>query len=304
MTVHAVDFGFHDGERAVQERAGVGVEAARLEGMLAPASLSGGLSTFLAARALAVLVGRDDDGRLWASPLVGRPGFLRGRGDTLEVGEGPEDGDPLRDLPAGQAVGLIAPDLGRRRRVRINGWLAASDRDGLRIDVAEAYGNCPAYITARAVDDDQETPTGTVRPAVNESGALTPAAARIVTSADTCFLGTQHPQRGADASHKGGKPGFVLIDGADLLWPDYAGNNMFNSLGNLAVDPDAAVLFVDFEAGDVLQLSGTAEIEWRPADEASADTGRWVRFRPERGVLRTSGVRGRGRLPHRDASSR
>jgi predicted pyridoxine 5'-phosphate oxidase superfamily flavin-nucleotide-binding protein len=294
MTTPALEAGFHAGERAVQERAGVRAEATRLEGMLAPASLSGGFSSFLAAQTVAVLVGRDDDGRLWASPLVGEAGFLKGRGGALEVDSSPEDGDPLRGPAPGQAVAVIAPDLARRRRVRVNGWLSASDGGQLTIDVAEAYGNCPAYITPRVVAATPEQPGPAPRAAVAESGLLTDDAARIVTAADTFFLGTQHPQRGADASHKGGEPGFVRIDGADLLWPDYAGNNMFNSLGNLAVDPDAALLFVDFDAGDVVQLSGTATVEWRAADGSSGDTGRWVRFRPARGVVRTSAVRGRG----------
>ena len=125
-----------------------------------------------------------------------------------------------------------------------------------------------------------------------------------MSSADTFFLGTQHPDRGADASHKGGDPGFVRVEGTDVLWPDYAGNNMFNSLGNLAVDPRAALLFIDFDTGGVLQLSGTAELEWRSADPAIGDTGRWVRFRPADGVLRSSPVRGRVRPPHPAANNR
>jgi hypothetical protein len=47
-----------------------------------------------------------------------------------------------------------------------------------------------------------------------------------------------------------------------LAFPDYSGNNMFNTLGNLAVNPKAGLLFVDFERGSTLQLSGQATIIW------------------------------------------
>jgi predicted pyridoxine 5'-phosphate oxidase superfamily flavin-nucleotide-binding protein len=265
--------------------------------MLAPASLGGGFTSFLAAQAFAVVAGRDVDGRLWASPLADRPGFLAGRHDVLQVTVVPEPNDPLSGLPAGQPVAVIVPDLGRRRRVRVNGWLSRSDDGGLAIEVSEAYGNCPSYITPRAVAARPVAPGDTEVDALDDAGLLTAEAAQIVTSADTFFLGTQHPQRGADVSHKGGEAGFVRVEGPELVWPDYAGNNMFNSLGNLAVDPDAALLFVDFDGGRVLQLSGQAEIEWRGTD-------RWVRFRPDRGVLRASGLRGRGPLPRPAASSR
>ena len=45
-------------------------------------------------------------------------------------------------------------------------------------------------------------------------------------------------------------------------WPDFPGNNMFNSFGNLEIDPTAALLFIDFESGRTLQLSGRAVVDW------------------------------------------
>jgi hypothetical protein len=96
----------------------------------------------------------------------------------------------------------------------------------------------------------------------------------------TFFLGTAHPERGADASHRGGAPGFVRVEGNQLWWPDYPGNNLFNSFGNLAVNPEAALLFIDFGTGAVLHLSGTASIEWDPVGAPGDDgrTGRRARF--------------------------
>jgi hypothetical protein len=106
----------------------------------------------------------------------------------------------------------------------------------------------------------------------------------MITHADTFFLGTIHPTRGADASHRGGPPGFVRVDGDGVWWPDYPGNGMFNSFGNLAVDSTAALLFLDFGSGRTLHLSGTAEVEWTAPgiDGDDGGTGRRVRFRTER----------------------
>ncbi|HEX5404931.1 MAG TPA: pyridoxamine 5'-phosphate oxidase family protein, partial [Pseudonocardiaceae bacterium] len=113
---------------------------------------------------------------------------------------------------------------------------------------------------------------------------LTPAQERIIRAADTFFLGTTHPRRGTDSSHKGGAAGLVRVDGGTLWWPDYPGNNMFNSFGNLAVDPSASLLFVDFTTGATVQLTGTAALEWitpgSPGDDGG--TGRRIRFIPTR----------------------
>ena len=71
-----------------------------------------------------------------------------------------------------------------------------------------------------------------------------------------------------DASHRGGNPGFVKVtEPARLIFPDYAGNNHFNTLGNLVLDPRAGLLFVDFEHGDLLQLTGRVAIDWSEPDQ-------------------------------------
>ena len=142
--------GFHDGELAVQRRAGVEAQAARLTGMLAPADLRGGLGLFLAGRTYAAISARDAQGRLWVSPLAGPPGFLVPTGpDTLEIHAAPVPGDPLHGLPAGQPVGLLVIEYAARRRARVNGTLVTTGPDRLVVDVAEAYGNCPQYIPPR-----------------------------------------------------------------------------------------------------------------------------------------------------------
>jgi len=69
--------------------------------------------------------------------------------------------------------------------------------------------------------------------------------------------------RGVDVSHRGGKPGFVRLNGEDTLTvPDFSGNCHFNTFGNLELNPRAGLLFVDFEQGNLLYLTGTAEVIW------------------------------------------
>ncbi|MFC4244543.1 pyridoxamine 5'-phosphate oxidase family protein [Gryllotalpicola reticulitermitis] len=179
---------------------------------------------------------------------------------------------------------MTTVEFAARRRVRINGALVAASEDRLVVEVDQAYGNCPQYIQQRLLEPAAGAPTAAeIFPDV----ALSDSDAQLIGTADTLFLGTVNPERGADASHRGGAAGFVRVETRTLLWwPDYPGNNLFNSLGNLAVDPEASLAFIDFDAGRTLQLSGTAHVEWDhvgdPGDDAG--TGRRVVFETQRVV--------------------
>jgi predicted pyridoxine 5'-phosphate oxidase superfamily flavin-nucleotide-binding protein len=171
---------------------------------------------------------------------------------------------------------MVAIDFATRRRVRVNGTLTALDDAGFDVEVEQAYGNCPQFIQQRHLEHT------TASAKTEWSDGLRKNHVAVISQADTFFLGTVHPTRGVDSSHRGGSPGFVRADGETLWWPDFHGNNMFNSLGNLAVDHSDAPLFPDFTAGRTVQLSGTAEVEWitpgTPGDDD--DTGRRIRFTP------------------------
>ena len=277
------DEGFHEGELAVQDRAGVRAQAKRLGGaMLAVPDLSGGIGSFLADRDFAVITARDADRRLWISPLLAPAGFLDARDRTLHIHTTPRRGDPLHGLAPGQPVGMLAIEFATRRRVRVNGTLTRTGADGLELSVDQAFGNCPKYIQQRHLERNDRRATGDVV----RSDRLSAEHTELIRRADTFFLGTVHPTRGADASHRGGTPGFVRVEGDRLWWPDYPGNNMFNSLGNLEVDKSAALLFVDFDSGASLQVSGTAVVDWTtpgaPGDDGG--TGRLVEFTVESAV--------------------
>ena len=255
---------FHEGELAVQRRAGV-EEIARRVGMgnLGDA-LGPELDDFLAEQAFVVVASRDARNRVWASLLVGEPGFARALDERrLLLGATPLADDPLAAaLELGQPhVGILVIEPLTRSRFRVNGR-AEPTADGIVVTVEEAFGNCPKYIQRRA-------PAGPIDLAARgtshrSSNALDAGQRALVAGADTFYIATAHTERGADASHRGGRPGFVEVagDGTSLRFPDYPGNRMFQTLGNLAVDPRVGLLFVDWERGDTLQITGRGEIVW------------------------------------------
>jgi predicted pyridoxine 5'-phosphate oxidase superfamily flavin-nucleotide-binding protein len=76
------------------------------------------------------------------------------------------------------------------------------------------------------------------------------------------FLSTADAEGRPDCSFKGGPAGFVRVTGpSELAFPDYDGNGMFKSLGNLAVNPHVGLLFIDMhDRPRRLRLSGTAAV--------------------------------------------
>lgn len=75
------------------------------------------------------------------------------------------------------------------------------------------------------------------------------------------FLATVDAEGQPDCSYKGGMPGFVrVVDEETLAFPDYDGNGMFRSLGNILVHPQVGLLFVDFEKPNRLRVNGTASV--------------------------------------------
>ncbi len=259
---------FHDGELAVQARAGVRAQARRAGGII-DAALPPGADDFLRRQRLVIAASVSADGRVWASLLTGSPGFLRANdARTLRVATMPVPGDPLADnLRATGAIGLLLFDPMTRQRWRINGTAALSD-DGLLVQTVQVYGNCPKYIQARTLDD--EAAALSAAPVGAHGDTLTAPQRHLIAGADTFFIASADSAYNADASHRGGSPGFVrVLDASTLAWPDYAGNTMFNTLGNLAVNPHAGLLFVDFAQGRTLQFTGTAQVDWESVRAAT-----------------------------------
>src|SRR5947209_7847171 len=84
----------------------------------------------------------------------------------------------------------------------------------------------------------------------------------FIERADMFFLATADAEGRPQCSYKGGDPGFVrVLDEHTIAFPNYDGNGMFMSLGNLARNPQVGLLFVDFQNQWRLRLNGVASIE-------------------------------------------
>lgn len=251
---------FHAGELQAQQMAGVREKMARVGGALIRDHMPEQHREFFPLLPTLMLGGHGARGRVWASVLWGAPGFVQSPDPvTLRIGARLAREDPLR-LHAGMQLGTLGLQFETRRRNRANGVITALDEGGCTLNVTQSFGNCPKYIQAReAVLPPPQAP-GQVHGGEGEM----PAPARaLIAAADTFFIASAVAD-GADVSHRGGRPGFVRVaaDGA-LCWPDYQGNNFFNTVGNLLADARAGLLFIDFERGDLLQLSGRAAPEMR-----------------------------------------
>jgi predicted pyridoxine 5'-phosphate oxidase superfamily flavin-nucleotide-binding protein len=84
----------------------------------------------------------------------------------------------------------------------------------------------------------------------------------FIESASMFFLATVDADGHPDVSYKGGIPGFVrVVDDRTLAFPSYDGNGQFRTLGNIAVNPNVALLFVDFEHPNRMRITGTASLQ-------------------------------------------
>ncbi|MFG1862214.1 pyridoxamine 5'-phosphate oxidase family protein [Microbispora bryophytorum] len=271
----------HAGEIAVQRRTGVrlaGHGSARVRAEIPEVA-----ARFLESQRMVVIGAEDREGRVWAAPLTGRPGFVAPSGDrTILV-----DAVPVAPL-AGvfddeHDIGMLAVEPWTRRRMRVNGR-ARRDGDHLIVRTEQVYSNCPKYLQKRTIVEDLEPGERTSR----SGDRLSEAQREWITAADTFFVATHAPGLGSDVSHRGGNPGFVeVVDDRRLVWPDYAGNLMYMTLGNLELNPTAGLLFLDWATGDALHLTGRARVDWEPREVPGAQ--RLVEFDVEH-VLEAGGA--------------
>ncbi|CAI8917807.1 Flavohemoprotein [Pseudomonas sp. IT-196MI5] len=203
----------------------------------------------------------DADGHPWASILEGEPGFAHSpEPGLLQFRSLPAVDDPAQ-MSDGSAIGLLGIELHTRRRNRINGHVRAMSTGGFAVTVDQSFGNCPQYIQLRQF---RSVPlTDPSMRAAQHFNELDDAAKAMIAEADTFFVASYvdvDGERSVDVSHRGGQSGFVRVEGNRLTIPDFAGNLHFNTLGNLLLNPRAGLLFIDFNSGDLLQLSGRTEI--------------------------------------------
>ena len=257
---------FHSGEQDVQSRLGVR-DIEDWARKVVRDYLPEGHQAFHTALPFLVIAARDSQGRPWATLLTGPEGFVTSPDPrSLVIESQPVPGDGLEEaLVAGADIGILGIELATRRRNRVNGRIVDNGSGAVSFSVEQSFGNCPQYIRERAWRRVEDGPAGNPVRGTH----LTPTQREWIASADTFFIASgyradgESSTFGMDASHRGGDRGFVRISSETRLeFPDYAGNNHFNTIGNLTRDPRAGFLFIDFETGGLLQLTGRVTIDW------------------------------------------
>jgi uncharacterized protein len=252
----------------------------------------------------------DPAGDAWATLRAGRPGFLSSP-DTkmLSFDLGRDANDPADvGMNDGDSVGALGIDLSTRRRNRLNGTIRRNGDKGFAIEVVQSFGNCPRYIHNRNPEFTRDADAPATSPP-QISSSLGAHARAMIAQADTFFVASyvdaEDGTRQVDASHRGGRPGFVRIDAdGTLTIPDFNGNRFFNTLGNFLVNPKAGLAFADFSTGDLLQLTGDAKVILdSPEIAAFEGAERLWQFRPRRAVFRQEALplrwtEGTGASPH------
>ena len=295
---------WHAGEVALQQSAGMAERMAVIGGQVIRDHLTAQHRAFFELLPFAVLGAVDAAGDVWATLRAGQPGFLHAPDPhRLHLAMPRDETDPAEaGLQDGSAIALLGIDLATRRRNRLNGVVQRSDAGGFDLVVRQSFGNCPQYIQLRDTVDPPAPPAD--RDGREVLTGLDAGARQAIAAADTFFVASYVDVAGADVagsarqvdvSHRGGKPGFVRVDAdGGLTIPDFSGNRFFNTLGNIVINPRAGLVFPDFTTGDLLQMTGSAEVVLQsPELAAFQGAERLWRFYP-RAV-----VRRRGALPLR-----
>lgn len=278
MTGEETGSPFHQGEREVQDRAGTRARMQAAGPRLIRDQMPDEHRELFEKLPFLIAGVADASGQPWATVLAGKPGFVTTTPQEMRINALPDPIDPAHAaLQPGAAIGILGIELETRRRNRMNGRVGELGPLGLAVHVLQSFGNCPKYIHVRAHRRLARDCPVTVQA---ESAGLSNEARALIAGSDTFFVATTSGQgqtdwtQGVDVSHRGGDPGFVGIEtvgnGTRLMVPDYVGNGFFNTLGNLALDPRAGLLFVDFAQGHLLQLAARAHVVWHDAETAAA----------------------------------
>lgn len=288
---------FHSGEIAVQSRLGVREQMERFGSQAIRDFMPNQHQDFYQGLSYVFIGHADSQGWPWASILFNYPGFISSENNkSLNIDARPVIGDPINSsLVVGTRLGLLGIELHSRRRNRISAHINKISNENLQLTVDQTFGNCPQYIQSRElyqVDSSEHEPVE-----VLDIQSFDVEAQTLISQSDTFFVASfsqknkeyHQASDGADVSHRGGKSGFVRVDNErSLTIPDYLGNSYFNTLGNFFENPKAGLLFLDFEKGHILSVTGSVEILW-DSDDAKhfdgaerlwrfhIDHGRWLK---------------------------
>lgn len=179
-----------------------------------------------------------------------------GKGDA--AGEVVKPGDGEEKVMAGLSIDLETRDRVKLAGRMVAGALVARQDSGqgeiqMAVHVAESLGNCPKYLNKKAIESHTPAPV-----LVSDQLPLPKEAVDLIHKADLFFISSTNGET-MDTNHRGGPPGFVRVakndeGGVVLVYPEYSGNRLYQTLGNLQVNPLAGLVFPDFESSDVLYV--------------------------------------------------
>ncbi|MBQ4833383.1 pyridoxamine 5'-phosphate oxidase family protein [Pseudoalteromonas sp. MMG010] len=270
---------FHKGEILAQKRAGAN-DIAQWAGDFIRDYLPEQHRDFYTHLPFLIVCGSDNQRNVWITLIEGDEDFIQSPNKHLiTLSAKINDDDPLKlSFSDGSHIGVLGIELQNRRRNRFSGFIKALNT-GYEIKIGQTFGNCPQYIHPRNwTREFTEKPL----PAIS-SHELSNEQQRFITHADTVFIGSgqlnesEPLSSGFDASHRGGEPGFVKVMTKTRLYlPDYSGNNFFNTIGNIISDGRIALVFIDFETGGLLHISGHAKIDWEPVNPHDSAAKRMI----------------------------
>ena len=259
-------------------------------------ALSPQLANHLQIAPLLALGTLDTEGRPWTTLLGGSPGLAGALGNgvvgirvpvpvshdpVVEALVGREaGGEVVRAEGKGRMVSGLTIDLAARKRVKLYGRMIAGALTAREDEVTDAeekvaevevqlvlkieqsLGNCPKYLNAKTIT---ESPSKSEL--LSSSAQLVPRAVELLAKADLFFISSLSDDATGDmdTNHRGGPPGFLRLlsngpEGAVLVYPEYSGNRLYQTLGNLLETPKAGVCVPDFETGDMLYLTCATRI--------------------------------------------
>jgi len=206
--------------------------------------------------------------------------------------------DEVVSPAAGKVMAGLSIDLETRDRLKLAGrFLAGSATKTIpglanlhmTFSVEGALGNCPKYLNKKHIVPHVPSPE-LVQSGGNSRGIPLPKEAiELIKKADLFFIASKHGDGSMDVNHRGGPPGFMRVfrnqdsdnsesnnrdkeyeGGIVLVYPEYSGNRLYQSLGNMSTDPVAGLAIPDFETGNVLYVTGHTTIISPAKSEAEA----------------------------------
>ena len=281
---------FHKGELTLQRKYNIQHDPNRVQRILKDHIVERFIP-FIEQQSTIIIGTTDEEDNLWTSMLIGEIGLVKViNAKQVDINltqlRSTQTDILFQNISPNSKMGILLINTATRSRYRLNGH-ASLFPDRIEITISEAYPNCPKYIQQRIpVFSEDKAALGVEK---TEGTLLNTSQKQWVRNADTFFMSSKNAKGDMDASHRGGGSGFIeLLEDGTLKIPDYIGNNLFNSLGNFVEVPKAGLLFIDFEKGHALQLSGQTELIFDQVSkedlEKTTDTGRYWLFKTEQWI--------------------